>query len=110
VDEQPRQPRIQVNGDLDIQGTLTTTGRTTITPGATSHVYSKDQVNTTFADLINSAPDTLNTLKELASALANDANYATTVQNELATMAPLASPALTGTATAAILRMRVEIY
>ncbi len=36
---------VQVNGDLDIQGTLTTTGPTTITLGATSNVYSKDEVN-----------------------------------------------------------------
>ncbi len=29
------QPRVKVNGNLDIQGTLTTTGPTTITPGDT---------------------------------------------------------------------------
>jgi hypothetical protein len=37
--------------------------------------------------LIDSAPTALNTLKELANALGDDANYATTVQNQLATKA-----------------------
>ena len=47
-----------------------------------------------------SAPAALKTLKELASALNNDGNYATTVQNQLATKAPLANPSFTGTLNA----------
>lgn len=39
--------------------------------------------------LINSAPGALNTLSELASALGNDANFATTVTNTLATKASI---------------------
>lgn len=35
------------------------------------------------AELVNSAPDALNTLNELAVALGNDPNFATTVTNEL---------------------------
>jgi hypothetical protein len=46
--------------------------------------YTKTEVDTQFSNLIDSAPTALNTLKELANALANDANYATTVQNQLA--------------------------
>ena len=38
-----------------------------------------------FANMVDSAPNALNTLKELAAALADDANYATTIQNQLAT-------------------------
>jgi hypothetical protein len=53
----------------------------------TSNGYTKAQVDTQFSNLIDSAPAALNTLKELANALANDANYATTVQNQLATKA-----------------------
>jgi hypothetical protein len=49
--------------------------------------YTKTEVDTQFSSLIDSAPTALNTLKELANALANDANYATTVQNQLATKA-----------------------
>jgi hypothetical protein len=50
----------------------------------TSNGYTKAQVDTQFSNLIDSAPAALNTLKELANALSNDANYATTVQNQLA--------------------------
>ena len=56
-------------------------------------------MDTTFANLVNSAPAALNQLSELANALANDANYATTVQNQLALKAPLANPTFTGTTT-----------
>jgi hypothetical protein len=40
------------------------------------------------ATLEDRAAVALNTLKELASALGNDANYASTVQNQLALKAP----------------------
>jgi hypothetical protein len=50
--------------------------------------------------LINSSPATLDTLKELATALGNDPNFATTITNALSLKAPLASPALTGTPNA----------
>lgn len=50
--------------------------------------------------LINGAPGTLDTLKEIAAAINNDPNYSTTINNALALKAPLASPALTGIPTA----------
>lgn len=50
--------------------------------------------------LINGAPGALNTLKELADAINDDASYAATITTALALKAPLASPALTGTPTA----------
>ena len=46
--------------------------------------------------LINGAPGALDTLNELAAALNNDANYATTITNSLALKAPLANPKFTG--------------
>ena len=49
------------------------------------------------ANLIDSAPGALDTLNELA---ASDDATSTTVTNSLATKAPLADPALTGTPTA----------
>ncbi len=48
-----------------------------------STTYTKSEVDSNFALLVNSAPEALNQLSELANALANDANYATTVQNPL---------------------------
>ena len=53
------------------------------------------------SDLIASAPGALNTLDELAAALGDDANFASTVTNSLAAKAPIASPTFTGTVTVA---------
>ncbi|EPH6426854.1 phage tail protein [Escherichia coli] len=50
--------------------------------------------------LVNGAPATLDTLKEIAAAINNDPNFSTTITNALALKAPLTSPALTGTPTA----------
>lgn len=57
-------------------------------------------VGTAVANLVDSAPATLNTLDELALALGDDANFATTTATAIGLKAPLASPALTGTPTA----------
>lgn len=40
-----------------------------------------------YADLVDSAPETLNTLNELAAALNDDPNFATTVANQIGTKA-----------------------
>ena len=66
----------------------------------TTKVATTAYVNTAVANLVDSAPGTLNTLNELAAALGDDANYATTTANSIATKAPLASPTFTGTVTA----------
>ncbi|HCB7480249.1 TPA: phage tail protein [Escherichia coli] len=50
--------------------------------------------------LINGAPATLDTLKEIAAAINNDPKFSTTINNALALKAPLLSPAFTGTPTA----------
>lgn len=50
--------------------------------------------------LIGGAPGALDTLKELADAINDDASFAATVTTALALKAPLASPALTGAPTA----------
>ena len=50
--------------------------------------------------LINGAPATLDTLKEIAAAINNDPKFSTTINNALALKAPLSSPALTGKPTA----------
>ena len=47
-------------------------------------------VDATVNSLVNSAPDALNTLDELAAALNDDANFATTVTNSLVTKASTA--------------------
>ena len=51
--------------------------------------------------LLTGAPAALNTLDELAAALGDDANFASTVTTNLGLKAPLASPTFTGTVTVA---------
>lgn len=46
--------------------------------------------------MLSDAPAALDTLDELAAALGDDANFATTVTNSIATKAPLADPQFTG--------------
>jgi hypothetical protein len=55
--------------------------------------------STIVAAITDSAPATLDTLNELAAALGDDANFATTTTNSLAAKAPLAAPTFTGTVT-----------
>ena len=66
-----------------------------------STTYTKTEVDTKFTDIINSAPDALNTLSELANALANDSNYSSTIANQLATKAPQATTYTKGEVDAA---------
>ena len=49
------------------------------------------------AALVAQSPETLDTLSELAKALGNDPNFATTITNQLALKASLDSPVFTGT-------------
>lgn len=49
------------------------------------------------ANLLNGAPGALDTLQELANALGNDANFAASVTNSLASKAPLNGVGATGT-------------
>ena len=65
----------------------------------TTQIATTAFVSTAVANLVDSAPGTLDTLNELAAALGDDANFSTTVTNSLALKAPLASPTFTGTVT-----------
>ncbi|EEX1842152.1 phage tail protein [Escherichia coli] len=73
------------------------------TPAAgnnTTRIATTEFVQAAITALINGAPATLDTLKEIAAAINNDPNFSTTINNALALKAPLSSPALTGTPTA----------
>lgn len=56
-------------------------------------------ITTAITSLVNSAPTTLDTLKELSDALGSDANFSTTVSTSLGTKAPINNPTFTGTVT-----------
>lgn len=62
---------------------LGTSNRAEYTPTADYHPTTKKYVDTKVAGIVNSAPETLDTLQELAKALGNDPNFATTVATQI---------------------------
>lgn len=60
---------------------------TTLSGYGITDAYTKTQVDKKVSDLVNSAPETLDTLNELANALGNDPNFATTVATQIGTKA-----------------------
>ena len=65
-----------------------------------SSYATQSYVGTQITNLVDSSPATLNTLNELAAALGDDPNFATTTANSIGLKAPLASPTFTGIITA----------
>jgi len=63
---------------------------------STNSYATEGYVTTAVANLVDAAPSTLDTLNELAAALGDDPNFATTVTNSIATKLPLAGGTLTG--------------
>jgi hypothetical protein len=66
------------------------------TPTATGDAATKGYVDTSISNLLDSAPGALDTLNELAAALGDDPNFATTVTNEIATKVSKAGDTMTG--------------
>ena len=62
----------------------------------TNLYYTDARADARAALLVDSAPSTLDTLNELAAALGDDPNFATTVTNSIATKLPLAGGTMTG--------------
>ena len=61
-----------------------------------SNLATVSYVDTEVAGLVDSSPATLDTLNELAAALGDDPNFATTTATSIGLKAPLASPSFTG--------------
>ena len=59
--------------------------------------YYTGYTDTAIANLVATAPTTLDTLNELAAALGNDPNFATTVSTNIGTKAPINNATFTGT-------------
>lgn len=68
-----------------IDNNVTITGTLTTTPALATQTY----VNTAITNLIDSAPATLDTLNELAAALGDDPNFATSITTLIGTKASL---------------------
>lgn len=86
-------------------GTGATAGMVGVIPNST--FATPASVSAAIASLVNSSPAVLDTLGELATALGNDPNFATTITNSLALKANLNSPVLVtpnlGTPSAGVL-------
>jgi len=85
-----------MSGDLAM-GTNKITGLGT--PTASTDAATKGYVDAQVTAVIDSAPGALDTLNELAAAINDDANFATTVTNSIATKLPLAGGTMTGDIT-----------
>ncbi|WP_354690898.1 hypothetical protein [Phytobacter sp. RSE-02] len=96
-----------VNAALNLKANLASpalTGTPTAPTAAagtnTTQIATTQFIQSIITALLDGAPTTLNTLNKLASAIGNDPTYSANVNAALATKAPVASPALTGTPTA----------
>jgi len=66
---------------------------------STNSYATEGYVTTSVANLVDAAPSTLDTLNELAAALGDDPNFATTVTNSIATKLPLTGGTISGNLT-----------
>ena len=69
----------EIDTKLDSKANKTTT----LSGYGITDAYTKTQVDKKVSDLVNSAPETLDTLNELASALGDDPNFATTIATQI---------------------------
>lgn len=79
-----------LGGVQTFTGAKTFTGAVVVpSPTADTHAAHKKYVDDSITALINTSPATLDTLNELAAAIGNDPNFATTMTNQIATKVPL---------------------
>jgi hypothetical protein len=87
---------VVINGNLDMNASTAATITNLSSPTNAADAATKGYVDTSIAALIDTAPGTLDTLNELAAALGDDPNFATTVSNEIATKVSKAGDTMTG--------------
>ena len=79
--------KLVASGETTFSGKLTASGETSV-PTPSTENNSKTIANTEFvhgvvSELVNGAPDALDTLQELATALGDDPNFSTTILNKI---------------------------
>jgi hypothetical protein len=96
------------SGDIVIAGGVTsfntrtgdiTLGSSDVTTALGFTPVTQSAVDSSISALVDSAPGTLDTLNELAAALGDDPNFATTVSTSIAARLPLAGGTMTGAVT-----------
>ena len=88
---------VTINGSLNMNAGTASTITGLSNPVLGSDAATKTYVDAEVSAVIDAAPGALDTLNELAAALGDDANYATTTTNALATKLPLAGGTMSGT-------------
>ena len=68
---------------LSLKANVSDTYSKAVIGGIIGNIYTKSDIDTKFSNLIDNAPDLLNTLHELAHALSGDPNFAISVQRKL---------------------------
>ncbi len=76
IDKKANQSDVNVNLSSLASVLTTETDEKLLLKATVATTYPKIQVDTKYIDIINSAPEALETLAELAAALNNDNNYA----------------------------------
>jgi hypothetical protein len=88
---------VTTSGGIDVTGNIAVSG--TVDGVDIATLATETYVDTAVSNLVDSAPATLDTLNELASALGDDANFSTTITNSLAGKANLSGADFTGDVT-----------
>ena len=87
---------VTINGGLNMNAGTAATITNLTAPTNAADAATKSYVDTSISNLVASAPITLDTLNEIATALGNDPNLATTLTNSIATKLPLAGGTMSG--------------
>lgn len=90
---------VTVGGNLSVTGTADFTNTTldnVTDPSTAQQAATKNYVDTQVAALVDAAPGTLDTLNELAAAIGDDPNFATTITASVAAKLPLAGGTMSG--------------
>lgn len=87
---------VTINGSLNMNSGSAGTVTGLSAPVNGTDAATKTYVDTSISNLIDTAPGTLDTLNELAAALGDDPNFATTVTNSIATKVSKAGDTMSG--------------
>lgn len=87
---------VTINGGLNMNAGTAATITNLTAPTNANDAATKSYVDTSISNLVASAPSTLDTLNEIATALGNDPNLSTTLTTSIATKLPLAGGTMSG--------------
>lgn len=87
---------VVINGGLNMNAGTSATITNLTSPTNSGDAATKGYVDTSISALLDSAPGALDTLNELAAALGDDPNFATTVTNEIATKVSKSGDTMSG--------------